>query len=276
MMRIDAHQHYWEPQRGDYGWLTKERGILYRDYLPRQLEPLLKQYQFRYSVAVQAAPTVDETLYLLKLSESHRSIAGVVGWLDFESARFEEELAGLRLHPRFVGLRPMIQDLPADWLLRRDVRTSMRHLEQERFPIDLQLRPFLLDSAIKLMEHVPQLTAVIDHIAKPVYGEKFGDWEWAMARLAEYPNMSCKLSGMVPERAAPWSILDWKPYVEAALELFGPQRVLFGSDWPVCLLSATYGQVYDSLAALLPSGWEETAGDGLWGANAAAFYRLPV
>lgn len=276
-MRIDSHQHYWEPARGDYGWLRPDKGILYGDYLPVRLEPLLRQYGLDYSVAVQAAPTIEETRYLLALSDMHPTIAGVVGWLDFESPSFGERLAELRHHPRFVGVRPMIQDLPADWLLRERVVGHMRLLEKERFPIDLQLRPHLLDGAVKLMELVPGLHAVIDHIAKPVYGVSFQAWRDGVMRLSDYPNMMCKLSGMVPEaEAVPWTIETWKPYVETILEAFGPERVMYGSDWPVCLLSATYGQVYESLAALLPDSWDDADRAGVWGWNAARFYRLGV
>jgi L-fuconolactonase len=230
-----------------------------------------------YSIAVQAAPTVEETRYLLALSDMYPTIAGVVGWLDFESPSFGEQLTELRRHPRFIGVRPMIQDLPADWLLREQVVGNMRLLEKERFPIDLQLRPHLLESAVKLMEQVPGLHAVIDHIAKPVYGVSFQAWKDGVMRLADYPNMMCKLSGMVPEaEAVPWTVEAWKPYVETVLDAFGPERVMYGSDWPVCLLSATYGQVYESLAALLPESWNEAERAGVWGGNAARFYRLRI
>jgi L-fuconolactonase len=276
-MRVDSHQHYWKPARGDYGWLRPDKGILYEDYLPARLEPLLRQYGLDYSIAVQAAPTVEETRYLLAMSDMHPTIAGVVGWLDFESTSFEERLAELRHHPRFVGVRPMIQDLHADWLLRGQVVGHMRVLEKERFPIDLQLRPHLLDKAVKLMELLPELHAVIDHIAKPVYGVSFQAWKDGVTRLSEYPNMMCKLSGMVPEaEAVPWTIEAWKPYVDTVLDAFGPERIMYGSDWPVCLLSATYGQVYESLAALLPESWDEAGRAGVWGRNAERFYRLGI
>lgn len=274
MMRIDAHQHYWEPRRGDYGWLTPDKGILYDNFLPSRLEPLLQKHRIDCTVLVQAAPTVEETRYMLALSDAHPTIAGVVGWLDFESPQFAEMLDDLRLHPRFVGVRPMIQDLPADWLLRDAVMDNMRHLESLKFPIDLQLRPHLLDSAVKLMEDVPELCAVVDHIAKPVYGQRTAEWQHAMERLAAYPNTMCKLSGMVPERQESWSVEPWKPYVQCVLDSFGANRVMFGSDWPVCLISATYEQVYDSLNMLLPESWDETMREGVWGRNAAKFYRL--
>lgn len=273
-MRVDAHQHYWEPKRGDYGWLTPELDAMYRDFLPEQLEPILGKYRMNGSVAVQAAPTVEETKYLLALSDAHPSILGVVGWLDLESPGFAEHLAGMREHPKFVGIRPMIQDLPDDWLLRESVVGSMRILERQRFPIDLQLRPRLLDSAVKLMEQVPELTAVIDHLAKPDWGQSPIKWQEAIRQLTDYPNILCKLSGMVPESKARWHVEAWKPYVAYIMDVFGPERVMFGSDWPVCLWSATYDQVYESLAGLLPGGPGDSGLDGLWGGNAARFYGL--
>ncbi|GAA3404091.1 amidohydrolase family protein [Paenibacillus hodogayensis] len=274
-MRIDAHQHYWKPQRGDYGWLTPDTGVLYRDWLPEQLEPLLHSHGIARTVVVQAAPTVEETRYLLALSEAHSSIAGVVGWIDFESPHFASELERMRLHPRFVGLRPMIQDLPKDWMLREPVVRHMKVLEKERFPLDLQLRPHLLDSAARLMEQVPQLRAVIDHIAKPVYGQAFAEWKAGIERLAAYPGMLCKLSGMVPEQGdTEWSSELWKPYAETIFAAFGPERIMFGSDWPVCLISASYDEVVETAASLLPSGWGAAELAGVWGLNAARFYGL--
>jgi L-fuconolactonase len=273
-LRVDAHQHYWEPQRGDYGWLTPGLDAMYRDFLPDQLEPLLGKYRMEGSVAVQAAPTVEETKYLLALSDTYPSILGVVGWLDLESPGFAEALAGQREHPKFVGIRPMIQDLPDDWLLGESVAGSMRILERQRFPIDLQLRPRLLDSAVKLMERVPELPAVIDHLAKPDWRQSPVRWQEAIRRLAEYPNVMCKLSGMVPESRERWDAEAWKPYVTYVLDVFGPDRVMYGSDWPVSLWSADYDRVYESLAGLLPAGPEDSRWTGLWGDNAARFYGL--
>jgi len=273
-LRVDAHQHYWEPKRGDYGWLTPGLDAMYRDFLPEQLEPLLGKYRMDGSVAVQAAPTVEETNYLLVLSDTHPSILGVVGWLDLESPGFAEALARQREHPKFVGIRPMIQDLPDDWLLGESVAGSMRILERQRFPVDLQLRPHLLGSAVKLMERVPELAAVIDHLAKPDWGRSPVRWQEAIRRMAEYPNVMCKLSGMVPESRDRWDAGTWKPYVSYILDVFGPDRVMYGSDWPVCLWSADYDRVYESLAGLLPAGPEDSGWAGLWGDNAARFYGL--
>jgi L-fuconolactonase len=273
-MRVDAHQHYWEVSRNDYGWLTADKGILYNNYLPQQLTPLLQKHKLQFSVAVQAAPTMDETRYLLTLSDRVPSLIGVVGWLDFESPLFRDSFAELSKHPRFVGVRPMIQDLPEDWLLRPAVVDNMGFLEREQFPVDLQLRPHLFESVMMLMMQVPNLKAVIDHIAKPVWDEPLESWKSSMKRLSEYPNMVCKLSGLVPERTAPWTVDQLRPYVEHIIGIFGYDRVLFGSDWPVCLLSASYDQVVDALNELLPREWSDQQREGVWGNNAMKFYRL--
>lgn len=274
-MRIDGHQHYWEPARDDYGWLMPDKGILYRDYLPQHLKPHLDEHRMARTIVVQAAPTVEETVYMLGLSERDPSIAGVVGWLDFEAPTFAEIFEKLRANPKFVGVRPMIQDLPEDWLLRPQVVAHMKLLEAEGFPVDLQLRPFLMDAAAALLEQVPKLRAVVDHIAKPEPGEPVDQWALRMKRLADYPNVYCKISGLVPEvYGAAWSAEQIKPYVSAVLACFGPERVFFGSDWPVCLLSATYDQVVSLAESLLPDEWTEAQRDGFWGGNAAAFYRL--
>jgi L-fuconolactonase len=273
-MRIDAHQHYWDPSREDYGWLTPDKGILYRNYSPQDLESSLVAHDFSHSIAVQAAPSIEETLYLLEWSDITPSIIGVVGWLDFEAPDFDAQFAKLRKHPRFVGVRPMIQDLPEDWLLRPTVIANLNKMASMQFPVDLQLRPFLMDTAVKLMEQVPTLRAVVDHIAKPAQNESIDDWKRGMKKLAEYSSIMCKLSGMVPEETVPWTVDQLRPYVEYTLELFGPDRIIYGSDWPVCLLSANYTQVYQLLNELLPTEWSEEKRAGVWGKNAVDFYHL--
>jgi L-fuconolactonase len=275
-MKVDAHQHYWDISRTDYGWLTPERGVLYNNYLPEQLIPVMQSFNFPYSVAVQAAPSIEETHYLLALSDSAPSLIGVVGWLDFESSLFQDQFAELCKHPKFVGVRPMIQDLPEDWLLRPAVVSHIQHMERVQFAVDLQLRPHLLGSAIALMEQAPRLKAIIDHIAKPVWGECMDNWRSSMRQLAAYPNMMCKLSGLVPESSASWTVEQLRPYVEYVIDVFGHERVVFGSDWPVCLLSASYEQVYEALNGLLPADWSDEQREGVWGRNAIRFYGLTV
>ncbi|QTH45303.1 amidohydrolase family protein [Cohnella sp. LGH] len=277
-MRVDSHQHYWSIARTDYGWLTPDTGILYRDYLPEHLHGHLRKHGFERTVLVQAAPSVEETYYMLRLGEQDPTIAAVVGWLDFESdsADFGLKLEELRRHTLFAGIRPMIQDLPADWMQREQVVANFRMVAETGVPVDFQLQPWLLDSCNKLMEQVPHLRAVIDHIAKPrMDGMGKSEWVRGLERLASYPGIMCKLSGMVEgSEKEVWSKSQVAPFAYEAIRLFGPNRLMFGSDWPVCLLAADYDDVVELAESMLPQNWNDQEKAAFWGGNAAAFYQI--
>ncbi|MBM7564217.1 amidohydrolase family protein [Paenibacillus sacheonensis] len=275
-MRIDAHQHYWSIARTDYGWLTPETGVLYRDYQPDELKPLLEEHGLDASIVVQAAPTTEETEYMLSLADREPAIAGVVGWLDFEGDSFDRDYRRFRANPKFVGVRPMIQDLPSEWLLRERVVERFRLLAAERFPVDLQANPRHLPFIADLLQQVPDLQAVIDHLAKPMMDRgELEPWASQMSAIANYPGVMCKLSGMVPDKHDPaWSEAVIRPFAAHAIRVFGPKRVMFGSDWPVCLNAATYAQVRELASSLLGEGLTEEAKQDVYGGNAARFYRL--
>ncbi|TBL69942.1 amidohydrolase family protein [Paenibacillus thalictri] len=275
-MRVDAHQHYWKPERGDYGWLTPATGILYADYLPEQLHDQLQRYGFDCSVVVQAAPTMEETEFMLSLYDSYDNIAGVVGWLDLDSPDFPAHYNRFRGHEGFVGFRPMIQDLPEPWILRPQVMKNLELVEADRFPVDLQLRPRLLPYMLEAMRSLPELTAVVDHIAKPFIAEGVMEpWKTQIAELASYPNMMCKLSGLVTEADQTlWKPDDLAPYVHHVVQVFGMERVMFGSDWPVCLSTCSYGEVVEALLKALPEGIRTDGYEALFGGNAIRFYKL--
>ncbi|WP_127579842.1 amidohydrolase family protein [Paenibacillus koleovorans] len=277
-MRVDAHQHYWKPERADYGWLTPATGLLYADYLPAHLKPYLRRFGIDKTIVVQAAPTVAETEFMLRLADEDETIAGVVGWLDLESEpdAFLAEFLRLKQHPRFVGIRPMIQNLPTEWILQEQVLQNLRTLVKYDFPIDLQARPRHLGVLIELFERVPGLRAVIDHLAKPeVTLQKLESWRTEITSLARCETVLCKLSGMVPEVLdGVWGVDDYLPYVETIFEVFGTERVMFGSDWPVCLLSATYEDVWKLLELNLPPGLTARDRRLLYGENAARFYGI--
>jgi L-fuconolactonase len=276
-MRIDAHQHYWRLDRGDYGWLTPETGVLYRDYGPSDLAPQLRRHSIGATVVVQAAPTVEETEYLLSLCGGEPTLAGVVGWIDPEADEFEATLLRLRRSPHFFGIRPMLQDLEDDaYIVRPKVLAALRLLVRHGATLDLLVRPRQLPHAAAMLGKVPGLRAVVDHIAKPdIAARAFEPWRTGLAAVAAYPNVYCKLSGMVTEADhRHWRREHLEPYIREACRLFGPQRVMFGSDWPVCLLAASYGQVVDALAASLPPEWTDEEKEGVFGANAAAFYGI--
>lgn len=276
-MRIDAHQHYWVVSRGDYGWLTPASGILYRDYLPKDLKPHLEREGIDRTIVVQAAPTVAETRFLLELAETEPTIAGVVGWLDMEDEGFADALAQFMAHPKFCGIRPMIQDLPDDdWMLRPAVQRAFKELERVGCPFDFLTYPRHLPRVVRVLEAFPNLRCVIDHLSKPpIRTGQLEPWRTDLARVAAFPNVWCKLSGMVTEADhARWTPADLAPYARHAVEVFGWERVMFGSDWPVCLLAAEYGQVVAALREVLGDALTPEREGKLFGENAARFYGI--
>lgn len=276
-MKVDAHQHYWKVERGDYGWLTPSTGLLYADYMPEQLEETLAAYGFQRTIVVQAAPTVEETEFMLDLYDQHESIIGVVGWLELDAPaeQFAETFARLRRHEGFVGFRPMLQDLPDPWILRPRVMRNLERIVRDGFPLDLQLRPRHLPYMLEVMETYPTLTAVIDHAAKPFIAEGVLDpWREQMAEIAEYPNVMCKLSGLVTEAdQTAWRWKELAPYVRHVVSVFGPDRIMYGSDWPVCLTTCSYEDVHDALVKALPPELPPEAHADLFGGNAIRFYK---
>lgn len=275
-MRIDAHQHYWKTERKDYGWLTPTQGILYADYMPEQLNETLTSYGFDHSIVVQAAPTLEETVFLLSLYDKYDSLAGVVGWLDLDSPGFAEAYADFRKQEGLVGFRPMLQDLPDPWILRPQVMKNLEIVVRDEFPIDLQLRPRHLPYMLKVLQTFPTLKAVIDHAAKPFIAEHVLEpWKGQITEIAAYPNVMCKLSGLVTEAdQQSWVFEDLAAYVQHVLSVFGADRVLFGSDWPVCLMTCSYGEVYESLRKSLPDCLSQEEHTAIFGTNAAKFYNL--
>ncbi|QSF46245.1 amidohydrolase family protein [Paenibacillus tianjinensis] len=276
-MRIDAHQHYWKIDRNDYGWITPEIPVLYRDYLPSDLEPHLQKHGISHTIVVQAAPTVEETEYILELSKHADSIAGVIGWLDLESPLFKTQYRQLCEHPKFTGIRVMIQEMDNPGiLLSTPYIEALSYLAEEDLPVDLLVLADQLPQLIELLERVPGLRGVIDHLAKPpIASDRLEPWRTQMAEIAQHPGIYCKLSGMVTE-AHPqgWTHEDFTVYVHEMLDLFGPERLLFGSDWPVCLQAATYDEVMDILRIALQDRLSPQEMEPIFGANAARFYKL--
>jgi L-fuconolactonase len=276
-MRIDAHQHFWKVSRGDYHWMSPNLPILYRDFMPEDLLPLLKQLRFDKTIVVQAAQTVAETDFLLELAKQHEFIAGVVGWLDLESAQFEQQFARYRKVEKFIGLRPMLQDLDDDaWICRPQVLGNLKLVAEARFPFEFLTYTRHIPYVLRALEAVPALHAVIDHISKPeIKTKKLEPWKTLMAEAAKHPNLFCKLSGMITEADhASWGVDDLRPYLEHVVGSFGWDRVLFGSDWPVCLLAGYYAQVYGALREVLSSQLDAEREAKVFGQNAARFYQL--
>ncbi|MBP1967726.1 amidohydrolase family protein [Paenibacillus aceris] len=276
-MRIDAHQHYWKIDRGDYGWIGPELPVLYRDFMPSDLWPHLKQHHLDRTIVVQAAQTLEETNYLLSLSEKSETIAGVVGWLDLHDPECMLQYKEFKKHPKYVGFRVMIQEMTdASRILEPHFVEALRYFAEEDVPVDLLVKSEQLAPVVELLDQVPRLRAVIDHIAKPKIADGVIEpWKSQMTAIAKHSNVYCKLSGMVTEaNHTSWVKEDFIVYIQHVLEVFGTERVLFGSDWPVCLLAADYDEVVGVLTHALPETWTEHDKDRLFGLNAKEFYKL--
>ena len=272
---IDAHQHYWHPARGDYGWMAPEDPVLARPYGPADLAPALAEAGVERTVLVQAAPTVAETEYLLGIADAAPSVAGVVGWVDFERPEDRAALERLAAHPKLAGVRPMIQDIPDDdWMLRPGVAWGFDATAAQGLAFDALGFPRHLSRFDRLLDRHPDLRVVVDHGMKPsiAAGGGFEDWAEGMARLADR-GAFCKLSGLVTEAAEGWSAEALRPYAEHILDAFGPDRVMWGSDWPVCLRRASYAEWLEAARALT-AGLDEAGRGAVFGGTAAAFYRL--
>jgi L-fuconolactonase len=276
-MRIDSHQHFWQVSRGDYYWMTPSVPVLYRDYMPEDLNPHLEKNRIDKTILVQAAPTVAETDFLLTIAQKQNFVAGVTGWLDMDSEHFLTQLTLYSGFPKFVALRPMLQDLPEDgWILRPRVLQSLREVAARDFPFEILTYTRQLPYVLKALDHVPNLRAVVNHLSKPEIKErKMEPWKSLLREVAQHPNVYCKLSGMITEAdQLNWKPDDLRPYVETVLEAFGLDRVMFGSDWPVCLCAGSYDQALEALTDILAPHLDEASATAAFGDNAAHFYKL--
>ncbi len=272
---IDAHQHFWRLSRGDYGWLTPALDVLYRDFEPADLEPLMRAAGVARTVLVQAAPTSEETSFLLALARATPWIAGVVGWVDLERADAPALLAESAGSPELVGVRPMIQDIPdPDWMLAPRLDPALRVLAAEKLTLDALVKPVHLPRLLALLERYPELRVVIDHAGKPdIAAGDFDGWARAMSMLARESAACCKLSGLVTEAAADWKSVDLRPYVDHVFDCFGADRVMWGSDWPVVEMAGGYECWRETSLSLLDS-LTETERVAVLGGTAARFYDV--
>jgi L-fuconolactonase len=271
---LDAHHHFWDPDRGDYPWMTDELAAIRRPFGPADLEPLLREAGVAGTVVVQARTDLDETRELLEIAGATDFVLGVVGWVDLADPDVAAVLRELA-HPKLVGVRHLVHDEPdADWLTRPEVRRGLRAVADAGLVYDLLVRTRDLPAARAAVHALPELSFVVDHLAKPpVAGGDTRAWAEALAPLAELPNVTCKLSGLVTE--ADWDA--WRPgnltpYLRRALDWFGPERCLFGSDWPVCLLAASYADVVELVQSALRPAEREAVLAG----TAASVYGLPA
>lgn len=276
MLRIDAHQHFWNYNDDDYMWMTGPLKMLARDFSPDHLKPLLDESGFDGTVAVQARQMLQETEYLLSLSEAHPWIFGVVGWFDFASEDLEKDLERIGAHPKLKGVRELIHDMPdAEYAVSDPHVRGITALRRYGLTYDLLLKPPHLPAATKLVDMFPDQPFVVDHIAKPLIKDGvFEPWRSGMQNLAKREHVCCKLSGMVTEADwATWKPSDLHPYIDVILEAFGPSRLMIGSDWPVSTCAAEYPRVMKAVIDYI-----DRLGDGekasILGETCRTFYGL--
>jgi L-fuconolactonase len=275
---IDAHQHFWQrSQLFDFGWLNAPtHAPIRRDFLPTDLKPHLDAVSVKQSIFVQTQHDLAENRWALALAERYPFIAGVVGWVDLASEACEAQVLDLKQYPRFVGARHITQDEPDDnFIMRQDVLRGLKVLEKHRVPFDLLFYVRHLRHVPALARHLPALPMVVDHLAKPhIRARQLDDWLPHLRNAAKSANVYCKLSGMVTEADwQAWKASDLKPYVQAAVDCFGPERCMFGSDWPVCELAGSYERVYHALVEAL-GPLSETERDMIFGGTARRFYKI--
>ena len=271
---IDSHQHFWQVGRFDYPWMSS--GVLCRDYLPADLAPILQQNHVDKTVLVQASNSVAESRWLLDLANANSFIAGVVGWVDLMSADINTQLDELCADPKFKGVRHLVESEPDDdWLIHPAVLAGLKQLSTRGLSYDLLVHPRHLKHVPRVAESCSDLSLVIDHLAKPpIASNEIKEWSRSLQPLARYSNIYCKLSGLVTEANwDSWKTDDLRPYVETALEYFGPDRMMLGRDYPVCLLAASYDRVLESFREILKS-LSDTDRDKIFSQNAEKFYRL--
>ena len=275
-MRIDSHQHFWQLSRGDYGWLTKAaHPKIARDFLPADLTPLLAAGRIDQTILVQAAPTTAETEFLLTLASSTPAIAGVVGWADFEAHDAAAQIARLAANKKFVGLRPMLQDLPdVEWILRPTLAPAIDAMKRAGLCFDALVKPRHLPALAEFVDRNGELRIVIDHGAKPdIAGGEIDLWAAYIRHIGRNSEARCKLSGLASEAGPGWNAEILRPYVDVLLDAFGPGRLMWGSDWPVLNEVGDYAAWLD-LAETLTRQLTSSERDAIFGGTASAFYGL--
>jgi len=273
-MHIDSHQHFWHYNAARDGWITDEMSVLKRDFLPEELIAQMHASGIDGCIAVQADQSEAETEFLLKLAASNPEIVGTVGWVDLRAENVGERLEYFSQFEKLLGFRHIVQAEPGGWfLVREDFQRGIRCLERDGFTYDILVYERHLPVAAEFVRRFPAQKFVIDHLSKPsVKSKELFDWARGMRALARSPNVSCKVSGMVTEADwRQWKPADFKPYLDIVFESFGTDRLMFGSDWPVCLVAASYGQVKDIVDDYIRD-FSSSDKQKIFGLNAARFY----
>lgn len=276
MSRIDSHQHFWRYSPQTHSWIPEEEHVLQQDFLPPHLKPELDRHSIDGCVAVQANQSEEETQFLLDLADRYDFIRGVVGWIDLRDEHIEERLAYYDGFPRLVGIRHIVQsETDPDFLLRPDFLRGVRLLSAHRLVYDMLIYEPQLPVTIRFAAQLPETRLVLDHIGKPKIAEgERSAWQASIRALATLPHVYCKLSGMVTEaNRSHWQREDITPYLDTVVDAFGTDRLMFGSDWPVCLLAASYQEVVGLIDQYF-RGFSDEERAKVYGKNATDFYQL--
>jgi len=277
-MRIDAHQHFWRYNADEFGWIDDSMSSLRRDFGPDDLKPELERAGFQGSIAVQARQSLEETRWLLELAEDSPLILGVVGWVDLCSPDVRLQLQTFAGNPKLVGIRHVVQSEPDErFLLLPEFLRGISLLEEFDLAYDILIYPQHLPVAVEFVRHSPRQRFVLDHLAKPlIKSASIHPWEAGIRELAKFPNVCSKLSGMVTEADwQNWTPEDLKPYLDIALDRFGPERLMIGSDWPVCTVAASYKQTMSVVLDYLYK-YPVNVQDAVLGGNAQRFWKLKL
>ena len=275
-MVIDSHQHFWKYNSHDFPWISDDLSFLKKDFLPDDLFPVLSKNQVNGCIAVQARQSIEETEWLLQLASQHSFIKGVVGWVDLCSKNVEDQLSKFTRGNGLVGVRHVLHDeIDDDFMLRDDFQQGIKHLEQFGLTYDILIFPKHLPQVMQLVKMFPKQKFVIDHAAKPdIKSGNYQSWKNDLEGFRSLPNVFCKLSGLVTE--ADWKAIDqtnFDPVLDTLFDVFGDKRVMYGSDWPVCQLAASYKQVMDILQNYLINH-KELNYERIMGGNCSMFYGL--
>ncbi len=275
-MIIDSHQHFWKYEAEKHSWIDDDMSVIRRDFLPSDLEKVYEENGVDGCVAVQADQTIEENTFLLELAKQHSFIKGIVGWVDLRSNTVEKKLEEYSQQVKIKGFRHVVQGEPDhNFLLRPNFLRGISNLEKFNFVYDILVFPHQLGAVLEFVKLFPNQKFVIDHIAKPYIKDGFFEgWATLMSAIAKHENVYCKLSGMVTEADyKTWTEIQLEPYMNHVLNIFGSDRVLFGSDWPVCLVASNYTRMKNTLSNFIAS-LSQTEQDAIMGSNAVEFYNL--
>lgn len=274
-MRIDSHQHFWEYDPIRNSWIDDTMLVIRKDFLPQDLAPILLANRLDGCVAVQAGQSENETHFLLNCAENNDFIKGVVGWVDLCDSDVDKRLNYFSENQYFKGVRHIVQNEDEDFILRKDFQNGIQSLQKFGLPYDILIYPYQLKNTIQLVNAFPEQAFVVDHLAKPeIKLGKIKEWASELSELANFENVHCKVSGMVTEADWQyWKASDFKPYLDVVFNAFGTERIMYGSDWPVCLLAGEYVQVIDLIENYIQQ-FSKSEQEMVMGVNAFKFYGM--